>query len=68
MEHLCSQAGQDWKQFHSEPGNPVIDTKVIKIKSDDSEGSIHHDVLHHKIDVQSLEKMTNEKQFFHHKM
>ncbi len=63
MEHLCSQAGEERNQFHREPGKPVVAQEVGKVKTDDGEGSIHHDVPHHRTDVQILEETTNKNPF-----
>lgn len=37
------------------------------MKTDDGEGSIHHDVPNHRIDVQILDDMTNKKPSSHSK-
>lgn len=61
LEHLCSQAGEEGNQLHGEPGNPVVALEVFKMEAEDGEGSIHHDVPHHRIDVHSLEEKTNKQ-------
>lgn len=35
--------------------------KVFKMEAEDGEGPIHHDVSHHRIDVQSLEEKMNKQ-------
>lgn len=35
--------------------------EIFKMEAEDGEGSIHHDVPHHRIDVHSLDEMTNKQ-------
>ena len=65
LEHRWTETREDRNQYQMEPIKPVVFLEAWEMRTDDSEGPIHHTISHSRVEIRDL---SNEdmKGFKHH--